>query len=127
MSCANYRLSFVLGLFLCCLLAACDGAKPAAPPVAAAAKKPTTPTYSAELQKLNAGIEHGISLGAKQTGDTLLQLQVVSLYQERARGSPAVTTITPRPQHCSRPFPQDRNHRRRGALPRRGCITRCIV
>jgi tetratricopeptide (TPR) repeat protein len=75
----------VLGFFLCCLLAACDGAKPAAPPVAAAAKKPTTPTYSAELQKLDAGIEHGISLSAKQTGDTLLQLQVVSLYQERAR------------------------------------------
>ena len=85
MSSANYGPSFVLGFFLCCLLAACDGAKPAASPVAAAAKKPTAPTYAAELQKLDAGIEHGISLSAKQTGDTLLQLQVVSLYQERAR------------------------------------------
>lgn len=53
--------------------------------MATAARKPATPTYAAEVQKLNAGIEHGTALSAKQADDTLIPLQVVSLYQERAR------------------------------------------
>ena len=84
MSCCDARPGIALGLVFLCLLAACDGAKPANP-LATAAKKPVAPTYAAELQKLNAGIEHGISLSGKQSGDTLIPLQVVSLYQERAR------------------------------------------
>jgi hypothetical protein len=78
------RPSFALGLFLSCTLAACDGAKPAVT-AAVAAKPQAAPKYADEVAKLNAGIEHGISLSAKQVSDTLLPLQVVSLYQERAR------------------------------------------
>ena len=37
------------------------------------------------MQKLSAGIEHGTALSAKQINDSLLPLQLVSLYQERAR------------------------------------------
>ena len=84
MSYFHARPGVALGLVFLCLLAACDGAKPANP-VAVAAKKPAAPTYAAEVQKLNAGIEHGIALSSKQSGDTLIPLQVVSLYQERAR------------------------------------------
>jgi tetratricopeptide (TPR) repeat protein len=78
------RPGIALGLSFLFLLAACDGAKTAIP-VASVAKTPLRPAYAAEVEKLNAGIEHGIALSAKQIGDTLIPLQVVSLYQERAR------------------------------------------
>ena len=77
-----------LGVMSCCLLAAsCDKVKTgsSAPAAAKAMVSPAKPTYARELENLDAGIRHGVALAAKQTGDTLLPLQVVALYQERAR------------------------------------------
>ena len=86
MICVYRSPSLWLGLICFCVLTACDKAK--TKPFATTANTATTPakaTYKAELEKLNAGIKHGIALSAKQAGDTLLPLQVVALYQERAR------------------------------------------
>ena len=87
MICVYRSPSLWLGLVCFCVLTACDKAN-TGKPVATTANTATTsakPTYKAELEKLNAGIEHGIALSAKQAGDTLLPLQVVALFQERAR------------------------------------------
>ncbi len=79
-----------LGVMGFCLLTACEKVKTGtpAPTVATVTKTAASqakPTYAREVENLNAGIQHGIALAAKQTGDTLLPLQVVALYQERAR------------------------------------------
>ena len=79
---------FALGRVFFCLvflLPACGPVKAPAPPAGKTAAAPVKPSYAAEAEKLNAGIEHGLTLIGKQPGDTLLPLQVVSLYQERAR------------------------------------------
>ena len=78
---------FALGRFFCLivLLPACGPVKAPAPPAGKTAAAPVKPSFAAEAEKLNAGIEHGLTLIGKQPGDTLLPLQVVSLYQERAR------------------------------------------
>ena len=78
------RFSVALSLFFVCLLVGCEGGKSGGT-TASAAKAPIKPSYAGELQKLNAGIEHGIALAARQSGDTLIPLEIVSLYQERAR------------------------------------------
>ena len=67
------------------VLTACDGgnkAKVAAPALAKAAAKPT---YANEVLKLDAAIEHGLQLRARQPSDNLVPLEVVSVYLERAR------------------------------------------
>ena len=72
--------------YLLFLLAACSPVKaPVPPPPGNAAAVSVKPAYATEAEKLNAGIEHGLTLIGKQPGDTLLPLEVVSLYQERAR------------------------------------------
>lgn len=71
-----------------CLFAGCDGKAKETRETrekSSRAKTVEKPSYEGELRKFDAGIEHGISLAAKQTGDTLIPLEVVSLYQERAR------------------------------------------
>ena len=78
------RFSVALSLVFVCLLVGCEGGKSGGT-TASAAKAPIKPSYASELQKLNAGIEHGIALAARQSGDTLIPLEIVSLYQERAR------------------------------------------
>ena len=86
-------LSALLGLVLGCLLVGCgDQARTAPvllPPagggdrvVAGARAKPQ---YADELKKLDAAIEHGIAVSQRQPADTLIPLDVVSLYLERAR------------------------------------------
>ncbi len=67
------------------LLAGCDGRVKVTGATPSPAKTGEKPSYEAELRKFNAAIEHGISLAAKQADDTLIPLEVVSLYQERAR------------------------------------------
>lgn len=77
------RLSIALSLALFLTIAGCDGDRTKRP--AAITAISVKPTYSGELAKLTAGIEHGIALAARQSGDSLIPLEVVSLYQERAR------------------------------------------
>ncbi len=86
MICSNRGLSQWLGPLLFCLLAACDNTKTRspAPAVAKTAVLPAKPAYAAELKQVNAAIERGITLAAKQAGGTVIPLQVVALYQERA-------------------------------------------
>lgn len=85
MSSLQARLGRWLSLVFLCTLVACDA------PIKAVASsvKPVTvtsrPSYAIELQKLNAAIEHGISLSARQSGNTLIPFEVVSIYLERAR------------------------------------------
>lgn len=78
-----------LGLICFCLFAACDKAKTGGSSINSKTPAPHTnvakPAYTAEVEKFNVGIQQGIALAAKQVGDTLIPLQVVSLYQERAR------------------------------------------
>ncbi len=85
MSSPQTRLGRRLSLVFICTLVACD----APVKVVTSSVKPVTvssrPRYALELQKLNAAIEHGISLGARQSGNTLIPFEVVALYQERAR------------------------------------------
>lgn len=85
MSSPQARLGRWLSLVFICTLVACD----APVKVVTSSVKPVTvssrPRYALELQKLNAAIEHGISLGARQSGNTLIPFEVVALYQERAR------------------------------------------
>ncbi len=77
------RLSLVLSLVLLFMSAGCDGGKRVE--ATTNAVKAVKPQYAAELAKLSAGIEHGIGLAAKQPSDTLIPLEVVSLYADRAR------------------------------------------
>ena len=74
----------MLSLVLFCALVACDGSTQQNSSTRLV-HAPAKVTYALELQKLNAGIAHGIELAARQTSDTLIPLNVVSLYQERAR------------------------------------------
>lgn len=78
---------FASGLVLLCVAVGCDGGKQAAQaPASKLADIPSAKaSYTVELHKLDAGIAHGIELAARQTDDTLIPLNVVSLYQERAR------------------------------------------
>ena len=89
MRCFQHRLGVALSLCVVCLLTACDGGTKSAEPLSiqgkAQAAATSTPTYAGELKKLNAGIEHGITLSARQPDNNLIPLDVVSLYQERAR------------------------------------------
>lgn len=74
-----------LSLVFICLLAACDSGIKAPSPASAQTNSKSKPSYESEVQKIGAAIEHGIALGARQSGDKLIPLEVVSLYQERAR------------------------------------------
>lgn len=87
MICFNRGLSQWLGPLLFCLLAACDNTKTTSPvpAVAKTALLPAKPSYSSEVKQIDAAIARGITLAAKQTGGTVMSLQVVALYQERAR------------------------------------------
>ena len=84
----QHRLGVTLSLVVVGLLAACDRSAnvvASAPPQGKAnAAVSQTPTYADELKKLTAAIEHGITLGARQADNTLIPLDVVSLYLERA-------------------------------------------
>ena len=84
---SNSRLSLWLGLLLFCLLAACDNTKTRSPvpAVAKTAVLPAKPAYATEVKQIDAAIERGIALAAKQAGGTVISLEVVALYQARAR------------------------------------------
>ena len=75
----------VLGLTCLYLLIGCDGAVKATGSAAIQARTPPAATYADELKKLTAAIDHGVALAARQSIDTLIPHEVVSLYQERAR------------------------------------------
>ncbi|MEO8385632.1 MAG: hypothetical protein ABI583_10340 [Betaproteobacteria bacterium] len=77
------RLGFVLSLI--CVLTACDGDSKANVAALVQSKAAAKPTYANEVQKLSAAIEHGLQLHVRQPSDNLVPLEVVSLYQERAR------------------------------------------
>ena len=79
------RLGPALSLVFVCLLAACDSGTKATGPASTQAKTVAKPTYAGEVQKLNDAITHGLALRARQPNDNLVPLEVVSLYQERAR------------------------------------------
>ncbi len=78
-------LSLWLSPFFFCAVAACDGGSKATAPALQPAKTAPGPSYESELRKLGEAIDHGIALGARQSGDTLIPLEVVALYLERAR------------------------------------------
>jgi tetratricopeptide (TPR) repeat protein len=93
------RLSATLGLFFLCLLAACgESSKDVAPPSVAAREDNRAPagmtqqksnpkqiTYDREAATLNAAIDDAVRLIARQPDNTLIALETVSLYIERAR------------------------------------------
>ena len=83
MSGACIRLSVALGLIG--VLTACDGGNKTNVAASAQAKAAAKPTYANEVLKLDAAIEHGLQLRARQPSDNLVPLEVVSLYLERAR------------------------------------------
>jgi predicted Zn-dependent protease len=72
-------------LIVLCLLAACEGKPGNVAPATVPAEAPARPGYESELRKLGAAIDHGLELGARRPEDNLLALEVVALYQERAR------------------------------------------
>ncbi len=43
------------------------------------------PSYATSVQKLDAAISHGSNVAARQDGNTLVPLEIISLHQERAR------------------------------------------
>ncbi len=90
------RLSATLGLFFLCLLVACgERPKDAAPPTVAAREvprvgtsqtaNPNQVTYDRQAATLNAAIDDAIRLIDKQPDNTLIALETVTLYTERAR------------------------------------------
>ena len=81
----QHRLGLALSLVCVYLLTGCDGGAKAVGSVSTQTRTPPKPNYEDELNKLNAAIEHGITLSARQSTDTLIPHEVVSLYQERAR------------------------------------------
>ena len=81
----QHRLGLALSLVCVYLLTGCDGGAKAVGSVSTQTRTPPKPNYEDELKKLNAAIEHGITLSARQSTDTLIPHEVVSLYQERAR------------------------------------------
>src|SRR4030081_805301 len=92
------RLSATLSLFFLCLLAACgESSKDAAPSVAARLDgrtaagaplqkgSPTQITYDREAATLAAAINDAVRFIDKQPDNTLVALETVTLYTERAR------------------------------------------
>ncbi len=92
------RLSATLSLFFLCLLAACgERSKDAAPPTVAAREvpragvsgsqkaNPNQITYDGQAATLNAAIDDALRLIDKQPHNTLIALETVTLYTERAR------------------------------------------
>ena len=77
----RFRLGILPGLLIVGLVGGCERSNSGA--VAAAA--PIKPAYETEVAKLSAAIEHGLGLKERQPDNTLIPLEVVSLYQERAR------------------------------------------
>ena len=76
-----FRLSAQLGLIFLCALAGCgDGTKPA--PAAGQVQKPS---YDRERVTLSEAIDGGRKLIERQPENSLLALETVSLYVERAR------------------------------------------
>lgn len=87
MICSKLSPSLWLGLVLFCLLAACDNTKTRSPvpSVAKVSALPAKPSYGAEVKQIDAAIERGIAFAAKPAGSAVISLEVVALYQERAR------------------------------------------
>ncbi len=92
------RLGAPLSLFFLCLLAACgESPRDAALPTVAARQDPTVAgapqqkgnprqvTYDREAATLDAAIDGAVQLINKQPNNTLIALEAVSLYTERAR------------------------------------------
>ncbi|QJR10165.1 Beta-barrel assembly-enhancing protease [Usitatibacter rugosus] len=77
-------LAAALSVLVLSVTAGCDrsavaSTAPAAKPAAA------KPSYASELANLDAAIADGVALAAKRPDDTLVPLEVVTLYLERAR------------------------------------------
>lgn len=73
----------LLSLAFACFVAGCDGraaAKPSLQPQTA-----PKPAYQRELSKLDAAISHGLALHSRQPENSLIALDVTSIYLERAR------------------------------------------
>ena len=88
MICEQIRRGIVPGLLMVyavCVIGGCGRTSTAGAPATAVAKEAAKPTYATEVAKLNAAIEHGLGLKASQPDNNLIPLEVVSLYQERAR------------------------------------------
>src|SRR5450631_1715781 len=90
------RLSTALSLFFLCLLAACgESSKDAAPRTVAAHDDTRTAaarkdgskqvTYTQEAASLDAAIDGAVLLIEKQPDNTLLALETVTVYTDRAR------------------------------------------
>jgi hypothetical protein len=90
------RLSATLSLFFLCLLAACGESPRGAATPAVAARNETRateqqkgnaqqPGYDREAAALDAAIAGAVQLITKRPDDTLIALETVSLYTERAR------------------------------------------
>ena len=77
------RLSATLGLIFFCLLAACGRPSTNAPARNATNSKPAT--YEIEAAALDSAIESAVQLIDRKPEDTLIALETVSLYMERAR------------------------------------------
>ena len=77
------RLSATLGLIFFCLLAACGRPSTNAPARNATNSKPAT--YEIEAAALDSAIESAVQLIDRKPHDTLIALETVSLYMERAR------------------------------------------
>ena len=81
----RFRPGILPGLLIVCLVSGCGKTDSGVVPAAAAARVAVTPAYATEVTKLTAAIDHGLSLSVRQPDNTLVPLEVVSLYQERAR------------------------------------------
>jgi len=87
------RLSATLSLFFLCVLAACgESPRDAATPAVATRDEtraqqgnPQQPSYEREAAALDAAIDGAVQLIAKRPDDTLIALETVTLYTERAR------------------------------------------
>src|ERR1700730_12130458 len=90
------RLSATLSLFFLCLLAACGESSKDAPPSVAARQDgragaplqkdgPNQITYDREAATLDAAIKDAIRFIDRQPDNTLVALETVTLYTERAR------------------------------------------
>jgi len=82
------RLGATLSLFFLCLLAACgESSKDAVPPTVAPQQKgsPSQITYDREAATLDAAINDAVRFIDKQPDNTLVALETVTLYTERAR------------------------------------------
>ena len=91
----GHRLSASLGLFVFCLVAACGERPGDAASTSVATKEdrrapqrksvPESKTYGREVAALDAAIDDALRLIDRKPQDTLLALETVSLYIERAR------------------------------------------